>query len=57
MKFLITEAPKHHAQISHIIFLLENLSPTDKLEIQKEIGSGYFVRVIEGEEIKTLEGE
>jgi len=31
---------------------MERLLLTDKLEVQKEIGSGYFVRVTEGEEVE-----
>ena len=54
-QILITETPKHHVSISHIIYLMECLSLTDKLEIKKEIGSGYFVKVIEGKEVKIRE--
>ena len=51
-RFLITETPKQHASIGHIVYLVERLKLTDKLEVRKEIGSGYFVEVTEGEGIK-----
>lgn len=56
-RFLINERDCHHASEAKVLALVEKLLPTDELIVTKEIGSGYYVTVEEGEVPKSFEEE
>ena len=58
-RFSYIDRDKHHATEAQLLELVERLVPGDKLEVEKEIGTGFHVTVQEAEPprpIREFEG-